>query len=197
MAKLEAGKMPPELWVDGVDHTDTWVGCLESSGYTHPTAPDQPDPAEEAKWAQRSARVANDWIACARENGLPSLPDADPNSEGPYAPHAEIPLATDPTLLKSVVEACPTFNEEALKRQMEGDPTLQDDIEADRVNPSPLLLVEEPAGLQEDGFDFQSEEGKRFSELGSILVADQNAFTSSYMAELKEKGLVDENGNPL
>jgi hypothetical protein len=96
--------LAPSLWIDGADHTDTWIACLESSGYTSPTLYMEEDPAEAEIWAQRYGDATNEWIACAREHGLPSLADvtADPGGS-PNGPHAEIPLSTEPALLRAVI----------------------------------------------------------------------------------------------
>jgi hypothetical protein len=185
--------LAPALWVDGNDHTATWTKCLESSGYTNPTADPEVDPKVDRIWAQRYADAANYWIACAREHGLPQLADTTPDGDdGPYGPHAEIPLNTGPDLLRTVVEACPIFKEDLVRRQVEGDVTLQDDIFEGRIAPIPLVLVEEPRGMQEaanteEGFDFKSGEGKRYLELQGILYEAGQAFEEKYGREQAEK----------
>jgi hypothetical protein len=175
----------PALWVDGTDHTDTWVRCLESSQYTNPKTYLEQDPGEVQAWAQRLADAANNWTACAREHGMPGLTDVKPKAgDTGYGPHAEIPLTADPALLRSVLDACPSFDEEILRREIEGDPTLQDDLDAGRILPNPLVLVEEPDGLQEDGYDWKaSEDGRRWSELGEVLYEDEAAFGERYGSE--------------
>jgi hypothetical protein len=183
------GDLAPALWIDGKSHTDTWKQCLESSGYTNPTGYLEDNPEIDQVWAQRYTDAANDWIACARDNGLPALADAErDNDASPYGPHAEIPLNTGTDLLRGVVEACPIYNEDIIKRQMQGDPTLEDDIFAGRVAPIPLVLVEEPEGLQEaakttKGFDFESEEGRRYLELQDVLYKAGQELEEEYAGE--------------
>ena len=181
--------LAPALWIDGKDHTDTWTRCLQSSKYTGPTTYLEEDSKEDQVLAQRYTDAANYWIACARENGLPHLADVKAKTEGsPYGPHAEIPLHTEPALLRTLVEACPIFDEEIVKRQMEADPTLQDDILEGNVTPIPLVLTEEPDGMQAaaslpEGFDFESGEGKRYLELNEILYEAGIALEDKYNAQ--------------
>ncbi|MDR1151077.1 MAG: hypothetical protein LBK72_01140 [Bifidobacteriaceae bacterium] len=179
------GLLAPALWIDGVDHTAAWVACLESSQYSNPSAAYEPDPGELLLGSQRQADVANEWMACAREHGLQGLKDVTADASGMApGPHAEIPLKTEPALLETVVEACPTFNEDYFRRVLDGDPTLEDDVSAGRVNPNPLVLVEQPADLQEEGHDYGStEEDRRFEELNVILYEDEAAFGERYGAE--------------
>jgi hypothetical protein len=159
-----------ELWVDGVDQTEVWIRCLESSAYTNPTAYLQEDPGELLKFSQGRADAANDWIACARGQGLQGLVDVTADASGMApGPHAEVPLETDPVLLRSVVEACPTFNEEYNRRLLEGDPTLEDDVEAGRIKADPTVFVEQPEGYQDDDYDYDSAEYKHYDELLMIL----------------------------
>jgi hypothetical protein len=176
--------LAPSLWVNGTDYTTTWVECLESSGYTNPTAYLEPDPSEVQAHAQRMADSANNWIACARENGLPELVDAEPDPSIMPAPHALIPLSTPPDLLRSVMEACPNFDEEFRRRELDGDPTLEDDWVAGRVTANPFVLTEDPPGLEIEGYDPQaSEEGRRWSELNSILLQAEDEFIARWAAE--------------
>jgi hypothetical protein len=182
------GTLAPSLWVDGKDYTRVWVGCLESSGYTNPTAYMEADPAEDDILQQRMVDAANEWIACAREHGLPGLADVikDDPDRGPYGPHAEIPLETDPVLLESLMQACPMFNEEYTRRQAQGDSTVQDDVLAGRLAMNPLILVEAPDGLQSDSFDYESEDGQRYLELQDLLYAPGYAMEEEYAREQVE-----------
>jgi hypothetical protein len=185
--------LEPALWVDGKDRTNAWIECLESSGYTNPTAYLGQDPASAAVWSQRYADAANDWIACARDHGLPQLADVNPEVGGsPLGPYVEVPLATEPELLRTVMEACPSVNEDVRRREADGDPTLEDDIFEGRVRPDPTIEVEEPVGMQEAantdaGYDFESEAGKRYLELNSILRESARAFEEKYGREQAQK----------
>jgi hypothetical protein len=182
--------LAPALWVDGQDHTDTWIRCLESSGYTNPIYyPEEEDQKESLLIKQRMADAANNWMACARENGLPNLADVTADvGDSPYGPHAEIPLDTEPALLRTVVDACPLYDEEIIRRALDSDPTLQDDYAAGRATMGPLVLVEEPEGMQEaaslpEGFDFDSGDGLRYRELGEILNKALQEIQERYSAE--------------
>jgi hypothetical protein len=180
-ADAEAGELAPALWVDGVDHSAVWAGCLDSSGYQAPSVESDTDPGELLAGSQRQAEAANDWIRCAREHGLEGLADvtADDSGMAP-GPHAVVPLGTPPDLLRSVVAECPTFSEELLRRTFEGDQTLEEEIMEGRGPIGPLVFAEEPPGLQEEGYDMAaSEEGRRFSELSEILYEPEAAFLAS------------------
>jgi hypothetical protein len=184
----QTGTLAPALWVDGVDYTETWTLCLESSGYTNPTGYLEQDPGELLAFSQGRADAANDWMVCAREQGLPGLVDAKADASGMApGPHAEIPFATDSALLRTVVQACPIFSEDYFRRLLEGDPTLDDDVEAGRIKADPLVLVEQPDGLQDDDYDFESEEGRHYLELGEILYADERAFEEKYGREQAQR----------
>ncbi|MDR0432277.1 MAG: hypothetical protein LBH48_03070 [Bifidobacteriaceae bacterium] len=186
------GELAPALWVDGVDKSAVWAGCLESSGYTPPSPESDTDPGELLRGSQRQADAANDWIRCARENGLENLADvtADDSGMAP-GPHVVVPLSTPPDLLRSVVAECPTFSEEMLRRTFEGDPTLGEEIMEGRGPIGPLVFAEEPVGLQEEGYDMEaSEDGRRFAELSEILYEGEAAF----LASLEEERLSDDLG---
>ncbi|MDR0432467.1 MAG: hypothetical protein LBH48_04035, partial [Bifidobacteriaceae bacterium] len=170
-----------------------------SSGYTNPTAYLEQDPGEAAAFLQGRVDAANDWIACARENGLPGLVDVavDVNAGGGPGPHALIPLKTEAAVLGSVIEACPIFHEEYFRRLLEGDPTLQDDVDAGRIKADPLVLVEQPPGINDDDFDFESEEGSHYLELGGILYADERAFEKKYGQEQKANTSTHDQTDPV
>jgi hypothetical protein len=177
-------ELAPSLWVDGADHSGPWTECLSSSGYTNPTGVSA-DPGELLRGAQRQADAANEWIACAREHGLESLADVTADADiGGIGAHVEIPLTTDPVLLQTVVEACPTFSEEYLGRVMDGDPTLDEDLEAGRLSAGPLIMAEQPPGSGEEGYDIKAtEDGKRYLEFNRILYAGEKAFIERHTAE--------------
>jgi hypothetical protein len=119
--------VPPEqigtnyLIVGGADFTEPYEACLSESGYTAPITPI--DPAQELEQEQAQADAANAWAACARENGLPRLKDADPPKADDYQTHPLVVLPHDISkeLLQSVVEACPPFDREA--READRTPT--------------------------------------------------------------------------
>jgi hypothetical protein len=118
---------------------------------------------------------------------------ADAGGAAP-GPHAEIPLATDVTLLRSVIEACPAFDEDVFRRELDGDPTLQDDLEAGRVIGNPLILVEAPPGSEEEGYDYGSGEYGHFEELSSILYEAEREFVDRYGAEQAQQDAPEQGG---
>jgi hypothetical protein len=185
----------PALWIDGKDHTDTWVRCLESSHYTNPAAYLAEDADEALAFTQRFADATNDWMACAREHGLPELKDVRAAGDnGPLGPHAEIPLSTEPALLRTVIEACPIFSEDLARRRVEGDPTVDEDIRAGRTTPDPLVYAEEPEGAGADeNYDFESGEGKRYVELNEVLFEASRAFEDKLATK---QARIDASGQP-
>jgi hypothetical protein len=86
------------------------------------------------------------------------------------------------------MEACPIFNEDTARRRMEGDPTVDDDIRDGTLVPDALVYVEEPKGAaQDDNYDFESGDGKRYLELNAILFEAGRAFEDRYAAEQAQK----------
>jgi hypothetical protein len=170
------GEIQPALMVDGVDESATWASCLEDSGYTDPQI-DQPagDPAEELKAKQQMADATNEWIACARENGLPDLVDVSATADGwTTVPEAQIPLSMTPDALRTLLGACPNFDEEQARAMMNPD----FDPEADwHYNPS--VTVKLPPEMSDPGYTPDATESdalKRFEALQSVLTERANAF---------------------
>ncbi|MDR1152204.1 MAG: hypothetical protein LBK72_06985 [Bifidobacteriaceae bacterium] len=167
------------LLIDGVDHSETWRSCYESSGYTDPYR--AADPTEELKTKQQTAEVTNKWIACARENGMADLKDVTAAADGwKTTPNATIPLSTTVPELRSLLAACPSFDKDQAKRQREPD----FDWEKDYV-PFPAIIIQPPPGvdsarqLPPASSATESPEFLHFVELTEALDADLRAFTDS------------------
>ncbi|MDR2382193.1 MAG: hypothetical protein LBE08_13700 [Bifidobacteriaceae bacterium] len=111
-AFYDSGDKPVRLVVDGKDQSESWVRCLEDSGFAGP-APVQDGPAEEIRRRQIQADVTNEWAACARENGLPALEDVMPGAVGSPFPTLTVPLATSPAILRDVLAICPLTDDDA------------------------------------------------------------------------------------
>jgi hypothetical protein len=135
---------PPGLMIDGIDHSETLTTCLDATGYVRPqpVSDFEPSAAREAHQAQVDAN--NTWIACARDNGLPTIvDDAVPEDLSDPMTSAIVPLSTSVDTLRAVVDACPVFDEELA--------TLQQDPGYDWSGVEPATLsvaVETPAGLE-------------------------------------------------
>jgi hypothetical protein len=107
---------PYRLWIDGADHSDDLRECHEPTGYAEPEA--WADPAANLLMHQTIADATNAWIACARENGLPDLPDltVTPPGSDPMAlpPQIGLPLSMTPDFLSTLLAACPPVNPDRL-----------------------------------------------------------------------------------
>jgi hypothetical protein len=163
----DTGQELPGLWIDGVDHTEVWVKCLDESGYVHPEAPDPSagiDLIAQMRESQRYADSTNAWIACARDHGLPDLDDITVDRANPIIDAVELPLSTDPESLRTLLKACPVFDGEQARRRM--DPSFD-----------PLTDVPEPMVVVEwTDADKDSPEYKRMRELAMILGEANDAF---------------------
>ncbi|MDR1825343.1 MAG: hypothetical protein LBR27_08480 [Bifidobacteriaceae bacterium] len=99
----------PFLYYKGQDLTDTLVGCIESSGFSVPTA--SIDPAEEELEKQAMAEVSNEWATCAREAGLVDVQDAVVAVDNwDTMPEVVVPVSTDIEVLREVLAQCPPIN---------------------------------------------------------------------------------------
>jgi hypothetical protein len=115
-------KMPPEqlgvgyLIVGVTDYTEPYKLCLSDSSYTPPRTP--ADPAAEIESELARAEASNRWADCARQNGLPSLKDADPPKADNYetSPVVVLPHDMSKDLLESVVRQCEPFDRQAREK---------------------------------------------------------------------------------
>jgi hypothetical protein len=137
---LARGKPSPYLIVGDKDMTDVYAPCLEETGYHMPVTYYEPD--EEIAEKRKYVELENEWVACARENGLPNLADVPPpvadNFESGF-PVARLPFDISEDLLKSVVRACPPFNKEGRDNYIAGedlyDPIIGFDVDLDTLRP--------------------------------------------------------------
>jgi hypothetical protein len=162
----DTGEYLAGLWVDGTEYTDIWVGCWDTSGYTVPEI--EIDEGALLSARQAAADSINDWIACARYNGMPDLADvsAQADNDDQY-PVLFLPLSTDPEFLRGLLEVCPVFDEELAKLQQ--DPGFDWSSSA---NAQANITVEEPAEDDTEGLE-------RRDELEAIIWADQMAFLNA------------------
>jgi hypothetical protein len=136
---LASGKVSPYLIVGDKDMTEAYVPCLEESGYHMPVAYHDPD--EEIADKGKYVALENEWVACARENGLPNLADVPPPVADNYEsgfPFVGLPFDIDVDLLRSVVHACPPFNVEGRDSYQRGgswyDPIIDFDVDPDALD---------------------------------------------------------------
>lgn len=131
----EWAALPPErvgvdiLIIGDADYTPVYEVCLAESDYQVPIVPI--NPAEEIAQEQAVATRSNEWAACARENGLADLNDADPPKADDWrtTPTIALPVDISDTLLRAVIEACPPFDLGARERKEPAvDPNLGFDV---------------------------------------------------------------------
>jgi hypothetical protein len=103
---------PPYLLIGETDHTEAFVKCLNSSGYTEPVW--NVDPKDELRQKQTSLEATTNWIKCARENGYPDLkdPPAPVADEYKTQPTALLPGDITEPELRALLKVCPNFDEE-------------------------------------------------------------------------------------
>jgi hypothetical protein len=159
------------LVVDGVDHTAAFEKCHTSSGYTQPEY--QSDPAEELRMKQQIVDATNPWIACARENGLPDLVDLTASADQEEWPTAELPSDMTVEELRALLEACPAFDEEQARTQM------QPDFDGANWKPDPSLSIALPPGFDTNEWDANDPAIKLWEELNTVLYEKQSEFYSS------------------
>jgi hypothetical protein len=175
----EEGQGDFGLWIDGVDHTDKWESCYTESGYVDPNA-GYSDPAEELKQKQQLLEVTNAWIACARDNGYPEMPDATAVSDNwETMPEAVIPLETTVDQLNVLLDACPTFDAEEVETMINSESGPDPDSA-----PFANVRIEYPPGFdwasaQDPGAESSSPEYEHYSQLNEALYADLAAVAAS------------------
>jgi hypothetical protein len=107
------------LVIDGADMTETLATCVESGEYTSPEV--VLDPGQELRDKQATVAATNDWIACARANGLPDIEDVPaPKADGwQTIPTALLPPDMTLDEITDLGRKCPPLNVEAHTRQLE------------------------------------------------------------------------------
>lgn len=102
----------PALMIDGVDYTEAYVRCIAESGYDEQAAWGdgvyRADPAE----MERQVKANNDWAACARDHGFPSIKDSTmpTKMDGSEWPAVTLPGTITEDQLRTLLDACPNFD---------------------------------------------------------------------------------------
>jgi hypothetical protein len=160
------------LIIDGEDHTDTLQSCHEESGYINPV--DAPELDVEIKEKQAVVEPTNKWIACARENGMPTLEDVTAVADNWVTyPAAVIPLSFTVEELEALLDACPNFDTAQAERQLDPD----FDWENDYV-PEPSIKIEDVPGMAEPEEAAQVDL-THYNELYEVLSSQQMEFLES------------------
>jgi hypothetical protein len=107
------------LEIDGVDHSAAYADCHRRHPYQDPNA--EAGPTEELRGKQLLADATNEWIACARDHGLPDLTDVTAGQADNWltSPMATVPLTTTPDALRQLLAACPNFDADQAARREE------------------------------------------------------------------------------
>jgi hypothetical protein len=101
----------PSLKVNGVDQTEVWVKCLDSSGYDENKVYESIDygPLMDAQY-KATVEASNEWAKCARNNGYPNIVDAHmPQSENEW-PQVLLPPSITEEQLRQLLAVCPNFD---------------------------------------------------------------------------------------
>jgi hypothetical protein len=94
------------------DFTDEFVTCLDTTGYTDPTAA----PPEELLTArQQIAAAGAEWAECARGEGWPMIADPAPPTLGTVRdiPVVLLPGTITPDQLRALIAVCPNWDRAA------------------------------------------------------------------------------------
>jgi hypothetical protein len=174
----QGGKADPKpiLLVAGVDHSETWARCLDSSGYDENAALGSVDnSAMVDAYNQLVVDVSNEWAKCARENGHPNVIDAHLPQDDRDSPIVLLPASITEDPLRQLLAACPTF-----------DPAVE---EANNK-----LMEEQTGGLGglpdgyrpgiSIGFDFPGFDAIRYSDVDQTSLSPEAAATSERLSKL-------------
>jgi hypothetical protein len=175
------------LVVDGVDRSDDYTRCLEESAYFAPVVDEVALQEEQARMNRLSAEATNDFAACARENGYPSLPDVDSAGTsdvpgGLNAPEAvELPLAMGTEELRELLEVCHVYDPDpAIPRAIWDGVGAHDPILA-------AIHIESPEGGIGDGRLETDPEARHGAELGEVLAEAESAFWEAWREQNPEE----------
>jgi hypothetical protein len=177
LAAMEEYRKNPEgdfLVVGQEDHAEAFAGCLAETGYTPPEV--TVDSEEELAQKRAIVEVTLKWANCARSEGLavtdPAAPVAD-NWE--TTPAALIPPSTPADQLRSVLGACPNFDQAA--HAADAAAQLEPDYDPSRAVVDPVIQIDAPVWregqLPEAGAAEWTEEGQA---LWDALTAANRAF---------------------
>jgi hypothetical protein len=179
LAFFESHKDPDTfgLLVDGVDYSADFERCFTESSYSEPDF--RLNPAEQERQIQGVLDATNTWIACARENGYPDLADIpDSSGDTDFYPTAELPATIDEPALRALLEACPTFDEDA-QREAYDAVTRGESVEFPAMPSVGIAMPDDPdATLSTD-----SPALAEWQALSQILWEKQMAFYDSLEGE--------------
>jgi hypothetical protein len=104
------------LVVNGVDRTPDFEDCISTSGYVEP---EDPLLYSLESFEERRAiiDVTNGWAQCAREHGYPNVADVPVRAirDSNVEPEVILPGSMTAESLRTLLEACPTFDPDAVE----------------------------------------------------------------------------------
>jgi hypothetical protein len=104
------GAMQVEYLIVGSrDYTEAFRKCMGESGYVRPVT--YYDPADEIRQKQAAVDITNEWVRCARDNGLDQLADVPAAVADNFAtrPFVLLPLSVNDDQLRAVLKVCPNY----------------------------------------------------------------------------------------
>jgi hypothetical protein len=172
---LEMDQPTPTLLVGGVDYTEDYVKCRDSTGYE--VTRQQADPRLEAVNKQAMASATNNWIACARENGFPGMADVTTPRVDNWTtlPFALLPTNITESELRALIDQCPAFDLEA---QLEWDRAAEDNPELDPIF-FPNIGFDAPGFNGDSSAHAPGPDDDRLRELLEIVYEPQTAYWDS------------------
>jgi hypothetical protein len=159
------------LSIDDVDYSAAWRQCHLATDYSPPPTV-MADPSKELREKQEVAEATNNWIACARANGWPNLPDVTAVADG-YATFVvvKLPASITATQLRDLLKACPRFDPELASAANEAN---QNGGDWDYAAPS--IGIDEPEGVWGENGDADTPETRHLAELYDILKEAEKAW---------------------
>jgi hypothetical protein len=118
-AKMEDGR--PFLIIGSTDYTASFAACMEQTGFTPPEQYIDPDPRDETKAKQVMFDAVNQWLECARANGLPDLAEPMPAVADGWMtrPIAVLPYDIAEEQLRDLLEVCPAADPQQAQQAFE------------------------------------------------------------------------------
>jgi hypothetical protein len=167
-------------YVDGVDRTEDYGTCIDTTGYTEPELPPV-DQAADLLIKQALADASNEWAACARENGFPDIRDAVAERDRDTRPVVLLPPTVTAEQITQLVAVCPPFDVEAAQAEYDSYTT----GDGGTVQHQPVVGFDVPGFREQDDEEplEDPEEEARFQELSKLLWAERSAFFESLPLE--------------
>jgi hypothetical protein len=163
------------LFIDGLDYSEGFAKCVADSAYEHPVY--WIDPTDELTYETKLAAVTNEWAACAREHGYPSIADADPPKadNGRTQPEVRIPLSMTVPELRELLVSCHFFDRERAQYEVDAE-ARGEDVEYALL---PNLVVDSLGGTARDQELLETapeEDLQRAVDLHNTLYEELNEF---------------------